>query len=75
MAAAGFLSRYLSGHLPYNRKLKNVLSASLNKTFPSLYSCRFHSVFCCNLSLPRSNVKISGILLSLFTKMQMKLFR
>ena len=29
MAAAGFLSRYLSGPLPY------VLSASLNKTFPS----------------------------------------
>ena len=36
MAAAGFLSHYLSGPLlcltPYNRK-KNVLSASLNKTF------------------------------------------
>ena len=38
MAAAGFLSSYLSGSLPcltpYNRKY-NVLSASLNKTFPS----------------------------------------
>ena len=38
MEAAGFLSRYLSGSLPcltpYNRKY-NVLSASLNKTFPS----------------------------------------
>ena len=41
-AVAGFLSRYLNGSLfssicptPYNRKLKNVLSASLNKTFPS----------------------------------------
>ena len=38
VAAAGFLSRYLSGPLllcltPYNRKY-NVLSASLNKTFP-----------------------------------------
>ena len=34
MAAAGFLCHYLSGPLPYNR-LKNVLSVSLNKTFPS----------------------------------------
>ena len=38
MAAAGFLSCYLSGPLPcltpYNRKY-NVLSASLNKIFPS----------------------------------------
>ena len=32
MAEAGFLSRYLSGPLPYNRK-QNVLSASLNKYF------------------------------------------
>ena len=39
MAAAGFLSHYLSGPLPYVRRHitvnKNVLSASLNKTFPS----------------------------------------
>ena len=34
MAAAGFLSHYLNGPLPYNCKY-NVLSASLNKTFPS----------------------------------------
>ena len=39
MAAAGFLSHYLSGPFtiyltPYNRKY-NVFSASLNKTFPS----------------------------------------
>ena len=43
MAAAGFLSRYLSGPTPcptpYNRKLKNVLSASLNKTVPSFLGC------------------------------------
>ena len=35
----GFLSRYLNGPLPYVRRHitvnKNVLSASLNKTFPS----------------------------------------
>ena len=38
VAAAGFLSRYLSGCLPYVRRyitVNNVLSASLNKTFPS----------------------------------------
>ena len=39
VAAAGFLSRYLCGSLPYVRRHitvnKNVLSASLNKTFPS----------------------------------------
>ena len=40
MAAAGFLSHYLSGSLPYVRhhitiNKKNVLGASLNKTFPS----------------------------------------
>ena len=36
MAAAGFLSRYLSGPLPYVRRhiTVNMLSASLNKTFP-----------------------------------------
>ena len=34
MAAAGFLSRNLNGLTPYNHKY-NVLSASLNKTFPS----------------------------------------
>ena len=38
MATAGFLSRYLNGPLPYVRRhksvIKNVLSASLNKTFP-----------------------------------------
>ena len=40
MAAAGFLSRYVSGTLtcniftPYNRKY-NVLSSLLNKIFPS----------------------------------------
>ena len=34
---AGFLSRYLSGLPPYNRKY-NVLRASLNKTFPSFLS-------------------------------------
>ena len=44
MAAVGFLSHYLNGPLqlcptPYNRKY-NVLSMSLNKTFPSfLPSC------------------------------------
>ena len=39
MAAAGFLSRYLSGPLPYVRRhitVNKMLSASLNKTFPSL---------------------------------------
>ena len=40
MAAAVFLSRYPNGLLPYVRRHitvnKNVLSASLNKTFPSL---------------------------------------
>ena len=39
VAAAGFLSRYLNGSLPYLRRHmivnKNVLDASLNKTFPS----------------------------------------
>ena len=39
MAAVGFLSRSLNGPLPYVRchitVNKNVLSASLNKTFPS----------------------------------------
>ena len=37
MAAAGFLSRYLNGPLPYVRRhiTVNVLNASLNKTFPS----------------------------------------
>ena len=39
MAAAGFLSRYLNGPLPYVllhiTVNKNVLSALLNKTFPS----------------------------------------
>ena len=42
MAAAGFLSHYLSGPLPYVRRhitiKQNVLSASLNKTFPSFLS-------------------------------------
>ena len=50
VVAAGFLSHNLSGYLPclmsYNRK-ENVLSASLNKTFPyisfhkMLYQCTF----------------------------------
>ena len=41
LAAVGFLSRYLSGHLPYVRRHiavlynKNVLSVSLNKIFRS----------------------------------------
>ena len=39
MVAAGFLSHYLTGPLPYVRRHitvnYNVLSASLNKTFPS----------------------------------------
>ena len=39
VSTAGFLSRYLNGCLPYVRRHitvnKNVLSASLNKTFPS----------------------------------------
>ena len=39
VAAAGLLSRYLNGPLPYVRRHitvnKNVLTASLNKTFPS----------------------------------------
>ena len=35
MAAAGFLSHYLSGPLPYVRRHITVLSASLNKTFDS----------------------------------------
>ena len=38
VAAAGFLSRYLSGPLPYvcrHVTVQNVLSASLNKTSPS----------------------------------------
>ena len=37
VAAAGFLSCYLSGPLPYvcRHINKNVLSASLNKTLPS----------------------------------------
>ena len=38
MAAAGFLSCYLNGPLPYICLTPyNVLSASLNKTFPSLF--------------------------------------
>ena len=39
VAAVGFLSLYellLSCLMPYNRK-QNVLSVSLNKTFPSLF--------------------------------------
>ena len=36
MAAAGFLSRYQNGLMPYNRRL-HVLSASLNKSFLSLH--------------------------------------
>ena len=46
MAAASFLSRYLSDPLPY------VLSASLNKTFPSFFPsdshlrCRAFSPWC-----------------------------
>ena len=40
LAAAGFLSRYLCGPLPYNSKI-NVLSASLNKTFPSFLPVLF----------------------------------
>ena len=48
MEAAGFLSRSLSGPLPYVRRHitvnKNVLSASLNKTFlPSIPSCSLAS--------------------------------
>ena len=39
VSAAGFLSRYLTGPLPYVRRHitvnDNVLSTSLNKTFPS----------------------------------------
>ena len=42
VAAAGFLSHYLNGPLPYVRRHitvnKNVLSASLNNTFPSFPS-------------------------------------
>ena len=34
MVAAGFLSHYMNGPLPFNL-IKNVLSVSLNKTFPS----------------------------------------
>ena len=36
MAAAGFLSHYMSGILPYVRRsiTVNMLSASLNNTFP-----------------------------------------
>ena len=41
MVAAGFLSRYVNGPLPYVRRHitvnKNVLSVSLNKTFPSAF--------------------------------------
>ena len=36
MAAAGFFSRQCNGPLPFNLK-SNMLSASLNKTFPSFY--------------------------------------
>ena len=60
MAATGFLSRYLSGPLPYltpyNRK-PNVLSASLNKTFhsflPNVLSASLNKIFpsfLCNLN-------------------------
>ena len=44
VAAAGFLSCYLSGPLPYNRKYF-VLSVSLNKIFPSFTEC-LGFVFC-----------------------------
>ena len=44
MAAAGFLSRYLNGSLPYNRKY-NVLSASLNKTFPTFDTSYINGYF------------------------------
>ena len=59
MAAAGFLSHYLSGPLPYVQRhitvKENVLSASLNKTFPSFLplfasACVFHSN-CLSLTL------------------------
>ena len=47
MAAAGFLSHYMSGPLPYVRLhitiKKNVLSASLNKTFPSFLPDFYHN--------------------------------
>ena len=43
MAAAGFLSHYMNGPLPYvltpYNRIKNVLSVLLNKTFPSFHLC------------------------------------
>ena len=44
MAAAGFLSGYLSGPLPYVRRhitVNKMLSASLNKAFPSFLNHTF----------------------------------
>ena len=41
--AAGFLSRYLNGLTLYNRKY-NVLSASLNKRFPSSFLLSTHFI-------------------------------
>ena len=47
VVAAGFHSHYLWSFTifptPYNRKY-NVLSASLNKTFPSIFAGGFHAV-------------------------------
>ena len=49
MAAAGFLSRYLSGPVPYVRRhiaVNNVLSASLNKTLlPPFYYLSLEKCF------------------------------
>ena len=41
----GFLSRCLNGPLPYNRK-ENVLSVSLNKTFPSFLPFSLDEYMC-----------------------------
>ena len=57
MAAVGFLFRYLNGPLPYVQHHitnKNVLSASLNKTFPSFFQAVLHD-WCnkgCGMSYP-----------------------
>ena len=49
VAAAGFLSRNMNAALPYVRRHITVLSASLNKAFPSFLP---RPVFILNKSIP-----------------------
>ena len=71
VAAMGFLSCYLNAPLSYNRK-SNVLSASLNKTFPSFLHVSCHRDLLHNVLRNTFSVIIIWFIVLLLNRRQTK---